>query len=100
MLPTTGLVGGCGIGLSRLLDAILEFLPPLLPRNQCHPGVRARSCAPRRMSRLHPLPHPSRLAREGSHLRMTTSVVASTKPLSTPFDQFGADFIRLFLLRP
>jgi hypothetical protein len=27
MLPTTGLVGGCGIGLSRLLDAIARVSP-------------------------------------------------------------------------
>jgi hypothetical protein len=26
-LPTTGLVGGCGIGLSLLLDAIAEVSP-------------------------------------------------------------------------
>src|SRR5882757_2311701 len=47
MLPTTGFVGGCGIGLSLLVDAIIL-----------------------------------------------------AKPLSTPFDQPGADFVRLFLLRP
>jgi hypothetical protein len=27
MLPTTGLVGGCGIGLNRLLDAIAMVSP-------------------------------------------------------------------------
>jgi hypothetical protein len=38
MLPTTGLVGGCGIGLNLLLDAIAEVSP--LP----HPtAVIARS---------------------------------------------------------
>src|SRR3984893_8038604 len=55
MLPTTGLVGGRGIGLSLLFDAICEFVS--LPLN-------------------------------------------SAEPLSTPFDQLGADLLRLFLLRP
>src|SRR5882724_3463015 len=116
MLPTTGLVGGCGIGLSLLLDAIVGLSPDLLLRNQRHPRMSAfaltrevralggafapLTCAPRRMGRLHPLPHPSRPAQEGAHLRMTTSVFASPKPLSTPFDQFAAHLIRLFLLRP
>ena len=37
-----------------------------------HPEVRALSCAPRRMSRVHEFSHPSRLAaRAASHLRMT-----------------------------
>src|SRR6266404_1046354 len=56
MLPTTGLVGGCGIGLSLLVDAIARLSPALI---------------------------------EGS-----------AEPLSTPFNQLGADLIRLFLLRP
>src|SRR2546428_4805865 len=38
--------------------------------------------------------------KRGSHLRMTTSVVVSSKSSFTPFDQLGADLIRLFLLRP
>src|ERR1700744_2559704 len=53
ILPTTGLVGGCGIGLSRLVDAICK-----------------------------------------------NSLFASTKPLPSPLNQLGADFFRLFLLRP
>src|SRR6516162_3306198 len=60
MLPTTGLVGGRGIGLSLFFAGVLNFP----------------------------------LDRQG----MTTS--SSAKPLSTPFDQLGADFVRLFLLRP
>jgi hypothetical protein len=37
-----------------------------------HPEVRALSCAPRRMGRRHLCRiHPSRLAEDGSHLRMT-----------------------------
>src|ERR1700735_2850175 len=31
MLPTTGLVGGCGIGLSRLVDAIAVVSPAYRP---------------------------------------------------------------------
>src|SRR3984893_10369347 len=31
MLPTTGLVGGCGIGLSLLVDAIVELSPAYRP---------------------------------------------------------------------
>src|SRR3984885_5628201 len=109
MLPTTGFFGGCGIGSSRLVDAIALVSPAFSLHNHRHPRmsaialtreVRALSCAPRRMGRLHPLPHPSRLAQEGEHLRMTTQVVGSPKPLSTPFDQLGADLFRLFLLRP
>jgi hypothetical protein len=38
MLPTTGLVGGCGIGLSLLLDAIVGFSPDLDP----YPSLRAK----------------------------------------------------------
>src|SRR6202790_1613494 len=100
MLPTTGFFGGCGIGLSLLVDAIAIMSPALSPHNRSHPEVRALSCAPRGMGRLHSWPHPSRLAQEGSHFRMTTPVVASPKPSSTPFDQPGADLIQLFLLRP
>src|SRR6202142_1901613 len=29
ILPTTGLVGGCGIGLNRLVDAIVNLFPCL-----------------------------------------------------------------------
>src|ERR1700680_449355 len=100
MLPTTGFFGGCGIGLSLLVDAISIMSPALSPHNRRHPEVRALSCAPRGMGRLHSWPHPSRLDPQGSHLRMTTPVVASPKPSSTPFDQLGADLIGLFLLRP
>src|SRR5271156_6186500 len=55
MLPTTGLVGGCGIGLSRLVGAIVK-------------------------SSLNPS--------------------SSPEPAPPPFDQFDADFLRLFLLGP
>jgi hypothetical protein len=34
-LPTTGMVGGCGIGLSLLLEAIVEIVP-----SPCHSGAR------------------------------------------------------------
>src|SRR5580692_1123765 len=40
MLPTTGLVGGCGIGLNLLVDAITCCLP-VLPHTSRHPEVRA-----------------------------------------------------------
>src|ERR1700724_2183085 len=48
MLPNTGLVGGCGIGLSLLVDAIAIVSPAFSPHNRRHPEVRALSCAPRR----------------------------------------------------
>src|ERR1700722_14729204 len=103
MLPTTGLVGGCGIGLSLLLDAICESVScPVLPRR--HPEE------PTACGRLEGWPqapsfpsHPSRLAEGGSHLTgertafvpgMTFPFGAtpSPKPLSTPLDQLVADF--------
>src|SRR5580698_7550503 len=90
MLPTTGFVGGCGIGANRLLDAIAKVSPD-------SPAVIPRERALARVSkdgRIHCLSS-SRLAEDGSHLRMTL-----TKSLSTPFDQLGADLFRLFLLRP
>src|ERR1700688_427622 len=40
MLPTTGLVGGCGIGLSRLVDAI-AVVSPCLRVLRRHPYVTA-----------------------------------------------------------
>src|SRR5216684_6120999 len=98
MLPTTGFFGGCGIGLSLFVDAIVMLTPCYFART----AVILR-CAHLRASkdgRFCLLPHPSRLARKGSHLRMTTPVIVSPKSLPTPFDQLGADLIRLFLLRP
>src|SRR5215212_11433252 len=41
MLPTTGLVGGCGIGLSRLVDAI-AIVPCLLATVPSLRGAAAR----------------------------------------------------------
>jgi hypothetical protein len=47
-LPTTGLVGGCGIGLSRLVDAITVISPASLPAGltftrHCEPTGRANA---------------------------------------------------------
>jgi hypothetical protein len=36
MLPTTGFVGGCGIGLNLLTDAISNLSPAYSPRT--HPS--------------------------------------------------------------
>src|ERR1700676_920185 len=38
MLPTTGLVGGCGVGLSRLVGAVVIITPAICRR---HPEERA-----------------------------------------------------------
>src|SRR3954452_11500128 len=40
MLPTTGLVGGCGVGLSRLVDAIAIVPAFSLQRRHCEEFLR------------------------------------------------------------
>src|SRR6266852_3774404 len=91
MLPTTGLVGGCGIGLNRLFGAILGFVPSASLRAKrsnpdflCGPGLLRGAC------------HRARI-RATRWLAMTNFL---PKPPSTPFDQLGADLLGLFLLRP
>jgi hypothetical protein len=44
MLPTTGFVGGCGIGLNLLLDAIVE-VSPALREHRRHPRTNALALA-------------------------------------------------------
>src|SRR6202020_2078133 len=91
MLPTTGLVGGCGIGLNLLLDAICVSVScPCTVSTPRHCDEHSDEaiqfffagldcCASLGMTRL--------------------GILLSESP-STPFDQLGADFFRLFLLRP
>src|SRR5437879_8950593 len=59
MLPTTGFFGGCGIGLSLLVDAIGELSPVISLHNERHPGrTQLRSlgrCAHLRASKDEPL---------------------------------------------
>src|SRR5665213_40014 len=84
MLPTTGLVGGCGIGLKRLLDAIGNVSPAIH-----YPSLRAKRSNPEPQEKTGLL---RRFApRNDGNL---------PESFSTPFDQFGADLFRLFLLRP
>src|SRR3982074_118977 len=89
MLPTTGLVGGRGIGLSLLVDAIVIVSPAFSIRH--HEEHLRRS-------------NPSFLRRPMdcfAPLAMTTCCPAPlAEPPSTPFDQLGGDLFRLFLLRP
>src|SRR5581483_2936349 len=82
MLPTTGFVGGCGMGSKRLDDAIFEIFPLSFRDGPTGPDPESRDSG-------FDAPH-----RPG----MTTT--SSPKPPSPPFDQLGADFFRLFLLRP
>src|SRR5581483_7471746 len=73
ILPTTGFVGGCGIGSSRFEVITCSFpASPVIARNE----VTKRSSLYR--------------------LAMT----ALPKPLAPPLDQLGAYFLGLFLLRP
>src|SRR5882762_6757114 len=88
MLPTTGFVGGCGIGLNLLLDAIVEVSPAL---SQLTPSLRG---AKRRSNPCFPGGWMDRFARNDDVARYLP------KPSSTPFDQFRTDLFRLFLLRP
>jgi hypothetical protein len=48
MLPTTGFFGGCGIGLSLLLDAIVEVSPACLNRH-CEQSEAIHRATNRRM---------------------------------------------------
>src|SRR6266480_5451969 len=104
MLPTTGFFGGCGIGLSLLVDAI-AIMSPAVSLNPCrHCEERLRRSNPlfvgcRRWIASRSL---SSGARSRDPLARNDGVLyaRSPEPLSTPFDQLGADLIRLFLLRP
>src|SRR6185312_2338171 len=88
MLPTTGLVGGCGIGLSLFFfGAIASVCPCPASDSSVIPGWSAG-----------PDPESRDSGFDASHRPgMTTSL---PKPFSTPFDQFGADLFRFLLLRP
>src|SRR5438045_3248780 len=88
MLPTTGLVGGWGIGLSRLVEAIA--IAPVLSLPVIASEAK-QSIAPKKAS-----------VDCFASLAMTRSwhFRALAEPLLTPFDQLGADLIRLLLLRP
>src|SRR6266702_3481698 len=89
MLPTTGLVGGCGIGSSRFLDDIDVRIPLVVIPGRCAAwNPESRGCG------FGPADHP------GTTLQLTPTTASSPKPPSTPFDQLGADLLRLLLLRP
>src|SRR5215217_1557310 len=90
MLPTTGFVGGCGIGLSLFVEAI--GIPPAVSLDRC---CRCED----HLQRSNPLFCFQMLDCFVSR-PMTMLRVSSPKPSFTPFGQLGADLIRLFLLRP
>src|SRR5262245_29951698 len=90
MLPTTGLVGGCGIGLSLFLfGAIANSFPSHI--------IIASIVA--RVSEATPGSPAYRCAHAGYTLdcfvayapRDDDAIASSTKPLPTPFDQLGTD---------
>src|SRR4029453_15618825 len=87
MLPTTGFFGGCGIGFSLLGDAIVEVSPAL----SHSPSLRAKRSNPSCRKRKNGL-----LRRFAP--RNDDELALCAKPFLTPFDQFGADLVRLFLL--
>src|SRR4051794_36882470 len=99
MLPTTGFFGGCGIGLSLLTDGIGNLSPAALPRTPRHPEEPRLLRGVSKDEPLAPVAA-SFEARKSSHLRTTTSLYYSSKPLLTPFDDFCAHLVGLFLLRP
>src|SRR5580704_11236450 len=79
MLPTTGLVGGCGIGLSLLVDAIAAISLPLnrhCERKRSNPlrhGKRMDcfvACAPRNDG---PLNYPNLRLRHSISFALTSS---------------------------
>src|SRR6266478_3155027 len=90
MLPTTGLVGGCGIGASLFLDAIFELVP--LSSYVVIASGAKQSISPRRKAGL--------LRRFAPRNDDALVPCALPEPLPTPFDQLGADLLRLFLLCP
>src|SRR5712672_3405149 len=101
MLPTTGFVGGCGIGLSRLVDAIEVVSPAgcIVPPDAAQRVSDALlSRGPRDEHRWIMGPR-SAEQREGRCTASGTRCLLS-KSSFTPFDQLGADLFRLFLLRP
>src|SRR6202041_704954 len=70
MLPTTGLVGGCGIGFNLFVDAIAQSSPAVSPHNGRHPEERALARVSKDETLAFCLPSfEARLI--GSHLRMT-----------------------------
>src|SRR6185312_6301696 len=75
MLPTTGLVGGCGIGLNLLLEAIADYFP-----NQ-----NRRHCE--RSEAIQNLRAEGLDCFVASLLAMTPCYPPLTKPPSPPFDQ-------------
>src|SRR6202041_1091490 len=82
MLPTTGFVGGCGIGANRLVGAIVWLFPTSVRHREERSDGATQSC----LTKLDCF----------AALAMT----ALSKPLAPPLDQLGTDFLRLFLLRP
>src|SRR3954471_18576794 len=96
MLPTTGFFGGCGIGFNLLGDAIVEVSPAALIRlhRYCLRQTRSACARERSDEAIHLV---CRAMDCFASLAMTTRHLSSTKSLFTPFDQFGADLVRLFL---
>src|SRR5665213_31367 len=79
MLPTTGLVGGCGIGLSLLVEAIWELSPAYRPSlrgaletKQSMPLARKDGLL-RYARNDDAAPHPNRLLRHSISLALTSS---------------------------
>src|SRR5579862_4107076 len=92
ILPTTGLVGGCGIGSSLFFGAIVDVVPPI------HRSFRGDA---QHRTRNLELPGSVLSDRPGMTESFPPAAArALPKPPFTPFDQLGTDFVRLFLLRP
>src|SRR5262252_10417846 len=107
MLPTTGLVGGCGIGNSLFFAGIFVFPLPYSvssfrgARFASEPGIHNHR--PSFQAR-----RPMHLAKQNLPVVMDSGLspsgcpgmTTSTEPPSPPFDQLGRNLLRLFLLRP
>src|SRR5882762_6429935 len=115
MLPTTGFVGGCGIGLSLLVDAIAVVSPLSRSLSVSANEANSRGVIPGWSEGPDPESRDSPMCNCTSEVRRFASprndrssrfacnddvVVRSSKSSFTPFDQLGADLVRLFLLRP
>src|SRR5688572_28160498 len=99
MLPTTGFFGGCGIGLSLLVDAI-AIVSPAEPcfshalRSYTVIASEAKQSIVRQAERMDCFVARAPRNDDESPARL------SPEPLPAPFDQLGADLVRLFLLCP
>src|SRR4029453_2356059 len=110
MLPTTGLVGGRGIGLNLLGDAIAKLSPAVTYLSAVIASEATLLRLLRKLRRVQVRRSASaRRRKQSSSCACGRGLLRRfaprnddplAKPLSTPLDQLGADLFRLFLLRP